>query len=87
MFLWTDNFQGLHRLFSSLCFPMLRSDMGGGAFPFSLQTCEKTKAVPSRGEIGDEGKDGGGTRDLVKGGAERLRLNLRGTKAEEVRLG
>ncbi|XP_073091360.1 C-C motif chemokine 3-like isoform X1 [Manis javanica] len=29
---------------------MLRSDMGEGAFPFSLQTCEKTKAVPNRGE-------------------------------------
>ena len=68
MFLWTDNFQGLHRLFSSLCFPMLHSDMGEGAFPFSLQTCEKTKVVPNRGETGDEGKDGGGPRDLVKGG-------------------
>ena len=48
MFLWAYNFQGLHWLFSSLCFPMLHSDMGEGAFPFCLQTCEKTKAVPNR---------------------------------------
>ena len=45
MFLWADNFQGLHQLFSSWCFPVLHSDMGEGAFPFCLQTCEKTKAV------------------------------------------
>ena len=57
MFLWADNFQGLHRLFSSLCFPMLHSDMGEGAFSFCLQTCEKTKVVPNRGETGDEGKE------------------------------
>ena len=66
---------------------MLRSDIGEGAFPFSLQTCEKTEAVLNRGETGDEGKDRGGPRDLVKGGAERLSLNLQGTKAEEVSWG
>ena len=32
---------------------------GEAAFSFSLQTCEKTKAVPNRGETGDEGKDVG----------------------------